>query len=157
MKTVVVCNNEGIMSAQLPPVGKDSRGVPMLGELVTLIPGVNLVDSKVLAKLRENPEFNKHFTNRIPPSPAPERTQEKVGKPYLELDKTIGKGGEVDDAAPLAKLPPIQCEALIAETLVEGMLRDWMKDEARPEVRRLLQDQMDKLASNPQTPATAGK
>ncbi len=65
MQTVVINNKEALIIGQLPNIGKDTAGVPQIGEQVTFYPGVNLVDSKKLALLRKNPGFDAFFTEKI--------------------------------------------------------------------------------------------
>lgn len=154
MQTVVINNKEALVIGQMPHSGKDKSGVPQLGGIVTLIPGVNLVDTKVLKTLRENPGFELLFKTKIESSQAPEQNPEKVGKCILIAS------GEVEDSSPLAKLPPKACEAMIEETLSSDLLNKWLEDETRGDVRRVLFGKIKKLEGSPAPsggPAAVGR
>jgi hypothetical protein len=163
MKTLVINNREGLVQGQMQPLGKDARGVPMLGPCVTLLPGLNLVDSTQLSELRKNPGFEAQFNTKIPPSPAPEQSPEKVGKPILEV--MLGaptKDGkrtpiEVEDKLPLAKLQEETIKTLVAETLAADVLRSWEKEEVRPSIAHIIREQLEKIGANPGSPASAGR
>ncbi len=144
MKTVVINNREGLVIGQLPHIAPAAgvRGATsQLGPAVVFLPGANLIDSKTLAILRENKSFELNFTTRIPASAAPEQNPEKVGKLMLMVDKSVGKNGEVDDAAPLAKLSAVDCRGL------------------RPEIKRDIHLQLERLATGAVTagPAASGQ
>lgn len=141
MQTIVINNRESLINAQLPHKGKGKDGSIQTGEVVTFIPGANLVDSAKLKTLRENPGFEALFKTKIESSPAPEQNPEKVGKCVLVLGK------EVEDTSPLAKLAEKAAEALIAETFSVPQLDGWIKEEGRPEIRRLLEAQRSKLSA----------
>lgn len=154
MRTAVI-NNCAMVSARLPPPPKKEKaGVatdgtlipPTLGELVQFIPGLNLIDSEKLKALRQNKTFDGMFSTRIEKSAAPEHDPEKVGRPMLEVDKSVGKDGEVNDLMPLDKLPHAQCKAMISEMLDLGTLRQWSKEETRGEIRREIEAQIDHLS-----------
>jgi hypothetical protein len=157
MRTVVVNNRESLVMGQMPHIKVNGGVLPQLGEIITLIPGVNLVDSAKLKTLRENKAFEANFRTRIAPSPAPEQSPEKVGKLILEVDKSIGKDGEVPDETPLAKLTYVQCQAMIAETFNGDMLRQWEKEEIRSDVRREINRQLELMEFNPKGPASVGR
>lgn len=169
MKTAVINNREALVQGQLQPIGKDSNGMAMLGGVVTLVPGLNLVDSEQLAALRKNPTFALNFTAKIQPSLAPEQSPEKVGRPILELvmspagPSKDGKAAEpkpleVENALPLAKLSEELCKLVIGETLVEGTLRQWAREEARPAVRYEIEQQIEKITKGtPAGPAAVGR
>jgi hypothetical protein len=119
----------------------------MIGRVVSLVPGLNLVDSEDLAKLRENKSFDLNFKETIKDNNSPEMDRTRVGRPILEVVKTIGKNGEVDDRSPLAKLDAVQCATLIGETLSEDLLKSWMGEETRHEVRGVIQKRIDALTT----------
>lgn len=145
--TVVTNNKEALIIGQMPHLGSDKAGVPQLGETITLVPGVNMVDSAKLATLRKNPSFNVMFETLIPRSPAPEQNPEKVDKPMLVC------GAELPDRSPLAKLSAKACEAILADTLQVPLLRQWLDEEGRSEIRIILERQIKKLSDG--GPATA--
>lgn len=164
MKTVVINNRENMDIYQMQPVGKDLRGVPILGPLVVLLPGANLVDStKVDALMGKvegtlgNPGFALKFEAKIPRTPAPEQNPEKSGRPYLEFLQVETKEGKkplvVDDKLPLRKLSPEIAAKLIAETLIPGTLKQWNDEESRPEVRAEINKQMAEIGAHPAGPA----
>lgn len=158
MKIAVINNREGLVQGQMQPAGVDSAGRKIIGPVVTLLPGLNLVDKKQLEELRKNPGFELNFATKIAPSPAPEQNPEKVGKPILELLQAQGKDGkdapvEVEDALPLAKLSEKQAKLLISETLVEGTLKQWDREETRPAVRYEIAQQITKISGKPAGPA----
>jgi hypothetical protein len=107
--TVVVNNREGLEIFQLPHRGSDKHGRVILGPTVTLLPGLNLLETEELAALREHPLFVKKLTLAIPKSKAPEQKAERVGRPYLEIGK------ELPAAYPLAKLPIPEALGLVEE------------------------------------------
>lgn len=158
-RTVVINNREGLVQGQLPHLGNDSSGRPQLGRVVTLLPGANLVSSEDLRVLRENPAFEMNFKMKIAQSLAPEQNPEKVGKPILEIAKSIGKDGVVDGEFPLQKLSSKECSDLIGETYTSSALNRWLRDEGRPDVRRDIQNQLDKLSGEaaPGGPAAVGR
>lgn len=139
MQTVVINNREALIIGQLPHA-KSTGGVPQLGPTVTFIPGLNLVDSKVLAELRQNPSFEAFFKTKIEASPAPEQNPEKVGKFILAT------GGELEDKSPLGKLKEQACQAMISETFSSDLLKKWRAEETRGEVTRMINEQLDKLS-----------
>src|SRR5690348_5746043 len=96
--TVVINNGSGMELVQLPHRGQDGHKRVILGDAVRFLPGVNLVDTEQLAILRKNPLFEAKFTNKIPRIAAPEQKQERVGRPFLTLGKTL------PSAHPLSKL-----------------------------------------------------
>ena len=163
MKTIVINNREALVQGQMQPIGKDSRGVPLLGPLMTLIPGLNLVDSVQLAEIRKNPGFDANFTSKIPHSPAQEQNPEKSGKPILEVMLAApGKDGkraplEVEDKAPLAKLSEETIKSMVEETLVGDILRNWEKEETRPSIAHIIRTQLEKITEKPSSPAAAGR
>lgn len=136
MRTPVINNKEALVIGQLPASGKEP------GPIVVFLPGLNLVDSKQLAVLRNNKNFDAHFKTLIPPSLAPEQTPEKVGKPILEL-----AGKELEDASPLAKLDKQACKLLISETLDAPMLDSWLMEETRADIARSINEQKVKIGS----------
>lgn len=163
MKTAVINNREALVQGQMPHKGNALGGSLMVGAVVTLVPGLNLVDSSDLAQLRKNPQFELNFTTKIPPSLALEQNPEKVGKPILEVVMVASKDGkgekalEVEDKFPLQKLPPEICKTVIADTLVEGTLRLWSREEIRPEVRYEIELQLGRITDAPAGPAAVGR
>jgi hypothetical protein len=146
MRTVVINYNQGLVQGQMPHVmPKQAGSTPQLGQVITLLPGLNLVDSKVLETLRKNAAFDQHFKTKIERSLAPEQNPECVGKFILEVDKSVGKDGQVDDEAPLAKLPYEQCKSMIRECFATDMLEKWLKEEGRPDVRRDIANQIEMM------------
>jgi hypothetical protein len=146
MRTALI-NNCAMVSINIPGLKKNTDGTTTAGPLVQFIPGLNLVDSEVLKILREkNPTFEKMFSTRIEKSAAPEHDPEKIGRPQLEIDKSVGKNGELPDSMPLEKLPPVQCKAMIDEMRDIAILRQWSKEETRGEVRRDIETQIEYLS-----------
>lgn len=143
MQTPVLNNLERIVIGQFRSVGKDTAGRPLMGGTITLRPGINLVPSDTLKKLcEESPNFAKHFETKIEAMKAPEGPQpDRIGRPVLEI---FGK--DLDDKAPLAKLPPPDAIKLIKETLDASVLKRWKKDESRDSVIRACTDQLDMLS-----------
>jgi hypothetical protein len=147
MRTQVINNRESLVQAHVPPslVGKrlgKNRGKnePPVGPLINLLPGMNLVDSELLGRIRkENKMFNSFFSMKIESSPAPEQNPEKVGHCILV------EGSKVADSAPTVAMKAAAAKAMIAETLNPELLRNWLKEEARPDIRRAIDAQMVKL------------
>ncbi len=138
--TVVINNMEAIQCFQMPNVGKDTAGTPMLGNTIVLSPGVNLVPTDDLNGLLTNPTVKERFESTIPRGLAPESNPEKFGLPFLV------KGHELPMKHPLLALHETEAQAVIKETLIEKLLRDWQREEIRGDVRRSIQEQMDFLA-----------
>lgn len=168
MKTAVINNREALVQGQMQPkdraVGRDGQktGPLMLGKIVTLLPGVNFVDSADLEALRKNPAFEMQFSTKIPPSLAPEQNPEQVGKPILVVVETKDKDGkrrplEVEDNQPLAKLTAEQCKLLISETHVESFLHQWTNEETRPDIRFEIAKRLEEIGGKPVTAASAGR
>jgi hypothetical protein len=140
MQTIVVNNREALVIAQLPHVGKDAAGRVLVGETVKLIPGVNLVESAQLKKLRENKLFDAHFTTKIARSPAPEQNPEKVGSYVLVQLR------EVPERKSLEKVPDNEAVEIVKETFNVKLLERWLHEDARGEVRAMIQNQITDIA-----------
>lgn len=146
--TVVTNNKEALIIGQMPHLGADKAGVPQLGETVTFVPGINLIDSAKLATLRKNPAFEVMFNTLIPRSLAPEQNPEKVDKPMLVA------GNELPDKSPLGKLSPKACEAIVVDTLQIPLLKQWLDEEGDNARRAVLERQIKKLSEGaPSSPA----
>lgn len=134
--TIVNNNREALVIGQMPHLGHDTSGVPQLGQSITFLPGINLIDTIVIETLRKNPSFELNFTTKIQPSKAPEQNQAKVGEFILVAQ------GEVPVKNPLAKLGPEETVALIEETFSLALLEDFLANEGRDSVRATIQSQM---------------
>jgi hypothetical protein len=149
MKIPVINNCERLYQIQVsnglvPEVGKGKRGKVMstsAATLLTLVPGVNMVDQEVWEKAKENPIVKMRLELEIKPSVAPEAQLEKVGHPMLV------EGAPLPDSAPLSALELKECKALIRETFSEQLLNQWMVEEIRPEVRRELDAQIQRMTT----------
>jgi hypothetical protein len=137
--TVVINNREGLEVAQLPHRGHDNHKRIIFGEVVTFLPGLNLVPTETLNILRQNPAFEAKFKNKIPNSRAPEQRPERVGKPILELGKELP-----DDDRPLSALSVPEALALVSEAN-EEQLASFKKGENREEVRDLVNARIEEL------------
>lgn len=162
MKTAVINNREALVQGQMQPRGKALGGSLMLGDVVTLLPGLNFVDSANLEALRKNPAFELQFATKIPPSLAPEQNPEQVGKPILAVVETKDKDGkrkplEVEDNQPLAKLSAEQCKLLISETHVESFLHQWSNEEIRPDIRFEISKRLEAIGGKAAGPASVGR
>lgn len=164
-QTAVINNREALETVQMQPIGKDSNGMAILGPLVVLVPGLNFVDSDKLSKLINNSAFASKFNTKIAPSPAPEQNPEKVGKTILELmtvaakdkdGKVVDKPIEVEDKMPLAKLSGDVCRRVIAETMVASVLRQWLTEESRGDVRSDIQKRLDYITGAAAGPGYSG-
>lgn len=141
MQTIVINNKEALVIGQLPSEMKDSRGVPLRGEIMVFIPGVNLVDTAKLKALRANKLFDAHFSTKIPRSAAPEQNPEKVGHPILKVAK------ELNEKMSFKDIPAQDAIALIEETFTTAILDRWLADEGRNDVRAAIMSQKDFLAT----------
>lgn len=150
--TAVVNNRESLVIGHMQPIGKETSGAPILGEMIKLIPGLNLVDSKKLEALRKNKAFDAHFTTKIPQSRAPEQNPEKVGQPIL-----VVWAQNLKDDKPFGELPVEKCQEAIEEIFDISMLKKWLATEARDPVRLLLHGQIGKLSTNPNDVVSAGR
>lgn len=156
-KTIVVNNLEALVIGQLPH-SQTKNGDPLqIGETVTFVPGINVVDSDKLETLRKNLMFDLHFKTEIKGSAAPEHNREKLGKKILEVMK-VGKDGKISEGYLLEKLDYETCKSIISETFTSDLLTAWQTMEGRSEVRALLANQSQKLATGQDvTAATAGR
>ena len=159
MAYAVINNREALCQGQMPHLGVDAQKRTQLGEVVTLFPGLNLLAVEKLEILRKNPGFNARFKTKIPPSRAPEQNAERVGQKELVILEEVGDGGKVPLKGTLQRLPPKQCEMLIEECLDAELLRRWLKEEGRSDVRILIHNQLDAIGSGEAGggPAVAGR
>lgn len=140
MLTIVINNREGMEITRMPSTMKDHRGVPLLGDTVTFIPGVNLIDSETLKTLRENKLFDAKFSTKIPRSAGPDANPEKVG------EKVLVVAWQANDKAPgLKDIPDKKACELISETFSTKTLDHWLSEEARPDVRVAIMNQQTAL------------
>lgn len=156
----VTNNTERQINLQLPPPEKSDeekkaddaaraagRAVPISLDLpLRLMPGLNLVPVEVWERAKKNqlgaPLLMK---TKIEPSPAPEANPENVGKMMLV------EGQELDAASPLKALSTDAARERVKEMLDGATLRAWMKDEARAEVRRAIEKQIEAIEASGET------
>lgn len=138
--TVVINNRESLIIGPLPPTGKDTSGVPMLGANIILIPGLNLVPTAQLVELKKNPTFANLFTEKIGRHKATEHNTERVGSPIL-----LQVPGELPRLRPFALVDPKECAEYISEIFSTKMLEEWLHDEQRDGVRLELQRQITRI------------
>lgn len=144
-KRIVQNNNGGAVQIQLPgprPSAEQKavgEHTVQLGKVLDLLPGQVMVDAKDWAEAKKNPTVKLMLGERVPPSMAPEQDQRLVGRCRLV------EGPEVADEAPLAKMKMTEALHLIEETLSVDTLGEWLRCEQRPEVRKLLQKQIDEI------------
>lgn len=138
--TVVINNTERLEIAQLPHRGVDNHKRLLLGGVVTLLPGLNLVPTEELHVLRRNPLFEEKFTTAIPDSKAPEQRPERVGKPFLVLGK------ELPAKAPLAALEVPEALSMVNEAN-EEQLAQFFAVEVRAEVRERIKIRIDEITN----------
>jgi hypothetical protein len=135
MRTPVTNNCERLIQIQVS-TGINTK-VP--AALLTLLPGVNLVESKLWEQAKENSVARKLLVTEIERSPAPEAQLERVGQPMLV------EGQPLPDDLPLKGLKLAAAQAIISETLTKSLLASWLDDESRPDVRRALEKQIAKI------------
>jgi len=135
MRTPVTNNCERLIQIQIS-TGVNTK-VP--AALLTLLPGVNLVESKLWEQAKENSVARKLLVTEIERSPAPEAQLERVGQPMLV------EGQPLPDDLPLKGLKLAAAQAIISETLTKSLLASWLDDESRPDVRRALEKQIAKI------------
>lgn len=149
VKVQVINNQECQVQVHAPLRGKakeaheknqtGNKVVPH-GELLTLIPGMNLVDRELLTVLRDQDTvFASMFSTRIPRGRAAEHNPERQGQFMLV------EGIEVDARAPLSKLDSRQALEMVGETLSEDMLERWLTQDPRAEVRELISERLKEL------------
>lgn len=167
MQTVVVNNRSCIIIGQLPhhrevvkdpATGKDKPGkVSLNGDAITFFPGVNLVDTKVLKTLRENPGFELNFVAVIRPSKAPEAQSELVraGRTFLvDLKK------ELPDERPWSKVDARELEEVIIPEMemISGApgarprsdtLEGFLSEEGRDSVRAAIRARIEAVRPQP--------
>lgn len=142
MKTQVVNNCEGPIYAQLPHQRNGAR-IVQSGQILYILPGMNLVKTEDLQELRKNEAFEAYFKAKIEPSAAPERNHQNVGKPMLEV---VGK--ELPDKCPLEKLTFAEAAEVIRKTTNTDLLRDWQMEATKGDVRREIEMQMKKVTAD---------
>ena len=126
-------NCNGPHYVQMQPLQKAASGrVIQPGELIIIEKGMNLIDTKKLAAMREqNPGFASLFTATILSSKAPDHNSANDGKPYLEV-----LPGELPDDKPLAKLSDKDTKEIIEKTENTDVLLRWKQDAKPDTVRR---------------------
>lgn len=87
----ILNNCQGPHYIQLP----HSNGGKVIGEIVTLQPGLNLVEAKKFAEMKKNKGVERLLKTKIAPSVAAEADRRTFGKPMLEV---LSK--ELDEAKP---------------------------------------------------------
>jgi hypothetical protein len=147
--TVIINNREGLEIIQLPHRGLDNHKRMNLGEVVTLLPGLNLVPTETLKVLRQNSAFEDKFKSRIPESKAPEQRAERVGRPILELGKELPAG---DKVCPLSALSVPEALTLVKEANDE-QLKSFIETEERAEVRKLINKRLEEITKASETEA----
>lgn len=150
MRAQVINNSQGPIYAQMPARGKDTAGHIEPGSCINIIPGLNLIDTEVLATLRKNSTFENFFKTAIAPSKAPEANPASFGKPILQIG-----GKEVPDENPLSKLAEQACKAMIGEMQSTDVLQDWLKGEGRADVRRDIENRLIALSDQIQKKSSA--
>lgn len=140
-KTIVINNREALVLAQLPHKERDAKGRIIPGECIKFIPGANLVDTETLKTLRKSELFDSHFKTKIARSPAPEQNPEKVGQFILVAV------AEVPAKRPLSKIEDgAEIAEIVKETFSVDLLRQWLADEGRSDVRATIENQIRTIA-----------
>ncbi len=142
--TVVINNREGQDIIQLPHGAKDKHNRVMLGDLVILIPGLNLIPTRQMQIALKDSAVEAKFKTKIPRSAAPEQNPEKVGHYYLVL------GPDVPVSRPLANLSVTDSIALVEEAN-EKQLEELLGKETREEVCRAIQERQKTLTEAEET------
>lgn len=147
MNTILLNNQERPIVSQfranIPPgAGPAAALVP--GEQLMLVPGINIVSTDKLAKLRaESPMFAQMFTDKIVPDKghAPEGpSYERMGK--LKLEVLVEK--DVDPKSPFSKLKdPALVTRIIRDTYDEGLLKLWVQSNGNDNVRAEIYKQLE--------------
>lgn len=123
---------------------------PGTTEMMTIMPGLNLVDTNELKALLENPAFALKFTAKIKPSNAEEARYLRVGEPMLE------QGPVVPVAAPLSKIPEAEARELVGRVCDEVLAERLLAIESRPEIRTVLSNRLHFLKTGTEIGAAAG-
>lgn len=131
---VIVINNEERLHTMNVPNKAVIAGEP--GDLIVLMPGLNIVDYESLKACRTNPAFDAKFTGKIPRHKAPECVSERVGQPYLV------EGPRVPAVAPLSVLRDEEAEAMVAEATTVELLHYLNTGEGRTNVRAKIEDRI---------------
>lgn len=149
----VTNNRESLVHIQLPPPEQTEQekrsadvaaaaGRPRpvtLGPLISLVPGLNLVPKEQWDQAKKSPNAMLLLRTKIEPSPANEANPEKFGEFILV------EGRELPAESPLKALRPSEAVERVASTLDAALLRAWLADEGRAEVRRSIEAQLDSI------------
>lgn len=153
-KQIVVLNEERVRHIRLasrPVNGAKTQDVPP-GPLITLGPGVNLIEEALWKEALENPNVASLLTTLVPPGPANNPIPpERVGQPIIVAVKVV------DDVRPLAALSPLGAVDMVRETLDKPMLMVWLNDEKRAPVREAIEMQLKLIEAPPPDGTPRGK
>lgn len=141
---VIVTNNQERLETIHVPADCPSGG----GELMSLVPGVNLVNSDALKWCRKNKQFDGKFTTNIPRHVADEARSAREGQPLLV------QGKEVPAKSPLAKLSSQEAIDIVKDTNTEELLVQLKTDEHREDVRSAILNRVDLLKRGGEAEAT---
>jgi len=120
-----------------PELGYDKNnkwkpGQKVSAEVTICVPGVNRLDDKLWSSIKNNPDV----INRI--------NAKKIAvirdKP-LDLKKANDLGAHPD----LAEFNEKECIQIIEKTLSKNLLEDWIREDSRPKIQRVINLQLDKL------------
>lgn len=123
---------------------------PGTPDMLTIMPGLNLLDTALLKELRSNPAFEAKFKAKIKPSNAEEARYLRVGEPFLE------EGPVVPAVAPLSKLPDAEVRELVGRICDEVLLDQLLSTEGRSEIRAVMETRRRFLQTGQETGAPAG-
>lgn len=147
----VTLNEERVRLIRLRSTNASSKGSSVeIGDLIQLSPGLNLVPKDKWDKAKENPALALLLKTAIPASPAPEANPERVGR------MIIVEGKELPDESPLKGLSAAAAKDMITETLDTTLLKSWLPDEGRAEVRKAIERQITTI-EQPKDSTPAGK
>lgn len=134
---VIVTNNEERLHTIHVP-GSDGQ------ELLSLLPGTNVIRDETLRACRTNKLFDAKFSEKIQKSVAPEAVSERVGQPVLV------QGKNVPAKTPLSVMDDEEALALVKDATTEDVLHLFRAGEGRSEVRAAIDDQLKLLQTGGQ-------
>jgi hypothetical protein len=134
---VLVINNEERLNTMHVPSKQVIAGEP--GDLLVLMPGVNIVDAEAIKACRANPKFDLFFKTKIPRHVAKEAVSERVGQPILV------EGPRVPAHAPLSVLTDEEAEMYVEEASTVELLNVFRIGEGRQTVRAKIDDRIRHL------------
>lgn len=138
-KNVVPVQNNCERMIQMRLPGKQTKAGVLPGKLLTLVPGVNLVDADMWTEVQKNRLNQKLLTSKIKPSRAPEQNPERVGQFMLVAQEPISA------QAPLSAMNDQKALGLVEEIIDTTLLRKLKGQESRPKILKAIDARIEAI------------